>query len=678
MPDQDHTPKKQKHTAGGSPPIPKNVLRSAVSSLASFPTSELINSAARIGNMIDQSATIKNIAAIEEAVRVQNSAASSVAKMLAEQARVQKSAASGVAKMLAEHTRMANSTASRLTAVSSLASFPTSELINSAARIGSMIDQSAIKSIAAIEEAVRVQKSAASSVAKMLAEHTRVANSAASRLTAVSSLANFPTSELINSAVRIDDMVNQIGIKNMEAVIERTERIAASIVETMPPLPSLTPANFDFVLDGRAKQAWKGFSDRAEALAGDDAAVGEESAQALLEDAATVAAHTPEESKGKVVSYIRLVLISVLSGIIVESTIEGGKALWPLLIALLISVPVPEPPPPPLPPALIEEASPSSPALLVPGGWRIERLPGLIREAGPSAEQRLVEFFTAEIRNPNTRQAYASATARFFEWCENRNLALAGVTPFAVAAYIDEMQDCYAQSTVKQHLAAIRTMFDYLVVGQVLPENPAASVRGPNYVVKKGKTPVLTASEARVLLDSIDIGMCSGVRDRALLGTMVYSFARVGAVVGMNVEDYYQQGKRWWLRLHEKGGKLHEVPAHHKVEEYLGAYLAAAGIGNKKGTPLWRSMSKRWTFSENRMSRVDVFRMIKRRVRQAELGVSANCHAFRAIGITAYLLNGGSIENAQAIAAHESARTTKLYDRTADELTLDEIERIVI
>ena len=215
-------------------------------------------------------------------------------------------------------------------------------------------------------------------------------------------------------------------------------------------------------------------------------------------------------------------------------------------------------------------------------------------------------------------------------------------------------------------------------MGQVLPLNPAASVRGPKHVVKKGKTPVLTASEARALLDSIDIGRGSGVRDRALLGTMVYSFARVGAVVGMNVEDYYRQGKRWWLRLHEKGGKFHEVPAHHKAEAYLDAYLDAAGIGNTKSAPLWRSMRRERPISENRMSRVDVFRMIKRRVRQADLGAAANCHTFRATGITAYLLNGRSIENAQAIAAHESPRTTKLYDRTADEITLDEIERIVI
>ena len=277
------------------------------------------------------------------------------------------------------------------------------------------------------------------------------------------------------------------------------------------------------------------------------------------------------------------------------------------------------------------QPSPAPQALLVPGGWRIEGLPGPVRDAGPSAERRLLEFFTAEISNPNTRLAYSTAAGRFFRWCETRNLALREITPFAVATYIEEMQASHALPTVKQHLSALRALLDYLVVGQVLPSNPAAPVRGPKYVVKHGKTPVLSPGEARTLLDSIDLARPAGLRDRALLATMVYSFARVGAV-----------------------------------------------IGNEKGTPLWRSMTKGGAFTPNRMNRVDVFRMIKRRVRQAELGVAANCHTFRATGITAYLLNGGTVENAQAIAAHESPRTTKLYDRTADEISLDEIERIVI
>ena len=144
------------------------------------------------------------------------------------------------------------------------------------------------------------------------------------------------------------------------------------------------------------------------------------------------------------------------------------------------------------------------------------------------------------------------------------------------------------------------------------------------------------------------------------------------------MEDYYQQGRRFWLRLHEKGGKRHEVPAHHNAEAYLDAYLDAAGLWGQKKTPLFRLIDRSRTFTENAMNRVDVFRMIKRRSQQAGISTTTNCHTFRATGITAYLLNGGTIENAQAIAAHESPRTTKLYDRTSDEITLDEVERIAI
>ena len=108
--------------------------------------------------------------------------------------------------------------------------------------------------------------------------------------------------------------------------------------------------------------------------------------------------------------------------------------------------------------------------------------------------------------------------------------------------------------------------FDWLITGQVLAVNPAHAVRGPKHVVKRGKTPVLVAEDARALLDSIDTSTLVGLRDRALIGVMTFAFARVSAVVGMRVEDYYPQGKRWWLRLHEKGGKRHEMPVHHKLE----------------------------------------------------------------------------------------------------------------
>ena len=304
-------------------------------------------------------------------------------------------------------------------------------------------------------------------------------------------------------------------------------------------------------------------------------------------------------------------------------------------------------------------------------------VPAVIAAAGGKAVWRFVEFFTANIRNPNTRAAYAHAVAGFCAWCGERGYDFLRMTPVAIAAWVEQLlADGLARPTVKQHLAAVRMLFDYMVTGGILPFNPAAPVRWPKHVVKKGKTPVLTPEEARMLLDSIDVESCSGLRDHALIGVMVFSFARVSAVVGMDIQDYSQQGKRWWLRLAEKGGKAHAVPVHHKAEEYLDAYLAA--LGNPVKGPLFRAMTKERGFGKGRLSRIDAFRMVKRRSAAAGLGDTPNCHTFRATGITAYLLNGGTIEGAQAIAAHESPRTTKLYDRTSDEITLAEIERIAI
>src|SRR2546426_2866246 len=306
-----------------------------------------------------------------------------------------------------------------------------------------------------------------------------------------------------------------------------------------------------------------------------------------------------------------------------------------------------------------------------------DELPAIIRGAGERASWRFLEFFTANIRNKNTRQAYARAVRDFCRWCESRNvIILEDVRPFLIAAYIESHPE--SAPTVKQLLAAIKMLFDWLVLGHVVDVNPASSVRGPKHVVRRGKTPVLKADQARTLLDSINTDTVVGLRDRALIGVMVFSFARVSATIHMKVEDYYQNGKRWWFRLHEKGGKRHEVPAHHNAEAYVDAYFNAAGIREEKKGPLFRSVDKHKKVTLNPMTRTDVLRMVKRRASAAGLPSSTSCHTFRATGITAFLENGGTIENAQAIAAHESPRTTKLYDRTGDEITLDEVERIVI
>jgi integrase/recombinase XerD len=321
-------------------------------------------------------------------------------------------------------------------------------------------------------------------------------------------------------------------------------------------------------------------------------------------------------------------------------------------------------------------------------------VPAVIADAGDQAARRFLEFFAATIRNRNTRMAYYRAACTFFAWVEQNGIGeLADIEPIHVAAYIEALQATNAKPTVKQHLAAIRMLFDWLVVGQVLAVNPAHAVRGPKHLVKRGKTPVLTEDEARRLLESIKVvrkitlpdgseaeaPLLVGLRDRALIAVMTYALARIGAVVAMKVEDYYPEGKRWWVRLHEKGGKRHEMPAHHKLEAFIDEYLDAAGLRGEGKSPLFRSaVGKTGTLTDKPMNRVDAYRMIRRRTAEAGFKNRLGCHVFRATGITAYLERGGTLENAQAMAAHESPRTTKLYDRTGDQITLDEVEKIQI
>jgi site-specific recombinase XerD len=298
----------------------------------------------------------------------------------------------------------------------------------------------------------------------------------------------------------------------------------------------------------------------------------------------------------------------------------------------------------------------------------------------PAAAKRYIEYFTAHIRNPNTRRAYLFAAREFADWCAlQRFNELVDIEPLHVAAYIEQLTSRLAKPSIKQHLAAIRMLFDWLVVGQVVAANPAAPVRGPKYTVKKGKTPVLTQEEARALLDSIDISTVVGLRDRALIATMIYTFGRVGAVIKMRVEDYYTQGRRGWVRLHEKGGKRHEMPCNHNLETYLDEYLKAAGVGDDSKGYLFRSSRGRTrVLTTNPLAQADVYRMIRRSALAAGIKTRIGNHTFRATGITQYLRNGGRRELAQQMAAHESPRTTALYDRRDDEVAVDEVERILI
>jgi site-specific recombinase XerC len=314
-----------------------------------------------------------------------------------------------------------------------------------------------------------------------------------------------------------------------------------------------------------------------------------------------------------------------------------------------------------------------TPALYSP-----QSLPALVASAGERAGIRFLEFFASAIRNPHTRRAYARAAGEFLAWCAGAGVtSITAVQPLHVAAWIERQTQTLSAPTVKQRLAAIRHLFDWLVTGQIVPHNPAASVRGPSHSARNGKTTVLEASEARQLLDSIDVTTPIGLRDRALIALMVFSFARIGAALAMRVDDVYVQNRRLWVRLREKGGKRHEMPCHHTLDAYLHAYLDGTGIGADPKRALFRTI-RRGTgqLSDMPLPQANAYAMVQRRAVAAGIGTKIGNHTFRATGITAYLRNGGTLENAAAMANHASTRTTQLYDRRHDAISLDEVERI--
>jgi site-specific recombinase XerD len=306
--------------------------------------------------------------------------------------------------------------------------------------------------------------------------------------------------------------------------------------------------------------------------------------------------------------------------------------------------------------------------------------PALVAAVGARASYRFFEFYTAQIRNPNTRRAYARAAVEFFDWLEARGVThITAVESVHVAAYIEQLQKSRSAPTANLRLAALRHMFNWMVIGQIMPVNPASAVRGPRHIVRRGKTPVLDPAEARQLIDAIDTTTVIGLRDRALIGLMVYSFARIGVEIGMRVEDVYSQNQRLWVRLHEKGGKQHAMPCHHNLEAYLHEYIDGAGLATEPKALLFQSYSRATgQLTGNPLPQANAYAMIQRRAKSAGITTRVGNHTLRATGVTAYLKNGGTLERAARMANHASTRTTQLYDRRAEEVTLDEVERILV
>jgi len=310
---------------------------------------------------------------------------------------------------------------------------------------------------------------------------------------------------------------------------------------------------------------------------------------------------------------------------------------------------------------------------------RLDHSLSLLLNESEATQRTVLEFFMAQIRNAHTRKAYGRAVAEFLVWARDQGVGqLTEVTPLHVSAWLEEQMAKGATSSAKQKLAAIKALFDFLAARRALPSSPAAYVKGPRYSMRKGTTPVIEGSDVRKILASIETTTVKGLRDKALIATMAYSFARIGAVLKLDTNCVFSVSRRLWIRLFEKGGRIHEMPCHHTLEACLAAYIDAAGLSGEFNIPLFQSIEKGSIhLSGRRLAHANAYNMVKERARQAGIASPVCCHTFRATGITSYLKNGGTIEHAALMANHSSIRTTQLYDRRNDDVQLDEVERII-
>ncbi|KAA0220207.1 MAG: integrase [Planctomycetota bacterium] len=308
----------------------------------------------------------------------------------------------------------------------------------------------------------------------------------------------------------------------------------------------------------------------------------------------------------------------------------------------------------------------------------IDRVPAVIAHAGPEAARAFLEFFTASIRNPHTRAVYARACTEFLNWCAERKLLLQDVEPIVVAAYIEELGTSRSATSVKVSLAAIRMLFDHLATRHVVTVNPARSVRGPRVQRVEGSTPAFDVRQARTLLDSIDITTVAGLRDRALVATLVYTAARIGAVCRLRVKDFAPDGTQWCLHFTEKGGKQRRIPCRHDLERCLREYIEAAQIGQERESSLFRSLARTRFPTARGLNRVEAHAMLKRRLKRAGLPGNLSCHSFRATTATDPLDQGVPLEDVQYLLGHADPRTTRLYDRRMKQVTRNIVERISV
>jgi len=305
-------------------------------------------------------------------------------------------------------------------------------------------------------------------------------------------------------------------------------------------------------------------------------------------------------------------------------------------------------------------------------------IPAIVVRAGANAVFAAEEFFKATLNNPHTRRAYGRSVARFLAWCEQHGVELRQVTPGLAGEYVAQLEG--SAPTKNQALAALRHFFDGLVTRHAVALNPFASVRGIKHSVTEGATPEISVEQARKLLRSLDLGHVVGLRDRAVLGVLAYTGARVGAVARLRLGDLRNFGEQRALRFREKGGKVREIPVRHDLDAWLRAYLDAAGIiGQDDKLPLFRAADgKRRQLTPAGYRAHSMRQMLKRRLEDSGLPHLFSPHSFRVAVVTDLLNQNVPLEDVQYLAGHSNPRTTQIYDRRRRRVTRNIVERISI
>ena len=301
--------------------------------------------------------------------------------------------------------------------------------------------------------------------------------------------------------------------------------------------------------------------------------------------------------------------------------------------------------------------------------------PPVLARAGRVACFAADEFFSARISNAETRRAYGRAVGWFLEFCEREDLELAHVTPGLAGRFLRDLP--VSAATKNQALAALRHFFDALVTRHAVMLNPFHSVRGIQHQVIDGKTPEISLSQARRLFAAIELDSPMGLRDRAMLGTLITTGCRIGALCRLRIGDLRTHEEGRLFRFREKNGKEREIPVRDDLDEWIQAYMQAAGIGeDPPGAPLWRGALRGGSLTHRRVAQAAVRAMLKRRLATAGLPDNLTPHSFRVMVVTALLSQNVPVEEVQHLVGHSHPSTTQLYDRRRRRVTRSIVERI--